>query len=879
MATSLKETYVGYVGDLDLYFSWTATKRNSTSSYVTATATLKNDSGKSQGSWLQMHIGSEGEDAGHSTLADGDYKTATAEVVVEHDDGDGRGSFTMWAQASCNNSTPKDFEKKYTIDAWPLKEYTVSFDTNGYLWDSFPPNSSIKYEGQSLSLPQPFKNPTTDSKPFTITGNATYDGGNNVILSASEVTTTTYSFDGWDTSPNGNGIRYYTTYSNDNNVYLSAIQSSTSSTSYSDNKLSLMSDATKNNNTNPHIITFDANGGICNTTTETVSRTAIYGFDGWYSGQYGTGTKYDSNTEFYSDTTIYASFKTISDTSSSINLPIATRQGYSFIGWSTDPYSSATVPNPYTPNSSTILFAVWGAGNSTYKVNHYIQDLDETTYSLPDENVEIKSGTTDSEVTLSSLQINLNGFKYKEGKINGNISATTTISSDGSRVIDLYYTRNSYGVTLNPGSGVYSVGFTGMSQSTTSVTESFKYGNTVQIKAVPDDGYTFEKWSGYTTSDEIKFTFSMPYQNVTFTATAKKITYIVSFDGNGHTSGNTIDITVNDTTGSNLTKNEFIKIGYSFIGWNTEPDGSGTSYSDQELVSGLTNVSNSTVTLYAQWSPNTDTIYTINYYTQDIHSNTYSLYTTTQKVGTSDSTVSINDLHTPINGFIYKEGKVNDILSETTNILPDGSRVIDLFYTRNNYSINITYDEGILNVYGKGTYPFDSEVTITAIIKEGYAWNRWSGDVNSTVNPYTFNMVDHDINIVASTGVSTYTITFNGNGADSGSTADMLLVYGVGMNLNNNGFIKHGYDFIGWNTEPDGTGTSYSDQEFIHNLTSESGTVIILYAIWRSSGLIYLYNSKTSEYDGYQMYIGDNNNTWNLYVPFIGNKDNGWDLY
>ncbi|MBQ6328802.1 MAG: InlB B-repeat-containing protein, partial [Kiritimatiellae bacterium] len=58
----------------------------------------------------------------------------------------------------------------------------------------------------------------------------------------------------------------------------------------------------------------------------------------------------------------------------------------------------------------------------------------------------------------------------------------------------------------------------------------------------------------------------------------------------------------------NLRANQFVRSGYTFAGWNTEPDGTGSSYSDGQQVSNLTYDNGGTVTLYAQWSPISYTI-------------------------------------------------------------------------------------------------------------------------------------------------------------------------------------------------------------------------------------------------------------------------------
>jgi uncharacterized repeat protein (TIGR02543 family) len=51
-----------------------------------------------------------------------------------------------------------------------------------------------------------------------------------------------------------------------------------------------------------------------------------------------------------------------------------------------------------------------------------------------------------------------------------------------------------------------------------------------------------------------------------------------------------------------LRANAFIRTGYTFAGWNTEPDGSGTAFTDQQVVYQLTDQPNVTITLYAQWN-------------------------------------------------------------------------------------------------------------------------------------------------------------------------------------------------------------------------------------------------------------------------------------
>ena len=96
----------------------------------------------------------------------------------------------------------------------------------------------------------------------------------------------------------------------------------------------------------------------------------------------------------------------------------------------------------------------------------------------------------------------------------------------------------------------------------------------------------------------------------TFYAEWKQNTYTVAFDAN------TTDTVTGTMTPQGfaygdpavaLSKNQFARTGYTFTGWATTPTGAVT-YTDGQEVKDLTNVDNTTVTLYAVWQKNTYTI-------------------------------------------------------------------------------------------------------------------------------------------------------------------------------------------------------------------------------------------------------------------------------
>ena len=77
-----------------------------------------------------------------------------------------------------------------------------------------------------------------------------------------------------------------------------------------------------------------------------------------------------------------------------------------------------------------------------------------------------------------------------------------------------------------------------------------------------------------------------------------------------------------------------------------------------------------------------------------------------------------------------------------------------------------------------------------------------------------------------------YTVHFDGNGATSGQLADQKFLIGVGGTLRPNNYSKKGSIFTGWNTAPDGSGTSYTNGANVVDLTTEHGSTVTLYAQW-----------------------------------------------
>jgi uncharacterized protein (TIGR02145 family)/uncharacterized repeat protein (TIGR02543 family) len=84
---------------------------------------------------------------------------------------------------------------------------------------------------------------------------------------------------------------------------------------------------------------------------------------------------------------------------------------------------------------------------------------------------------------------------------------------------------------------------------------------------------------------------------VIFFASCKKEEFTVTFNPNGG-SGNIVTQKFKENKSQSLMANSYTKTGFSFSGWNTKQEGTGTAYKDKETIEISQNLE-----LYAQWQP------------------------------------------------------------------------------------------------------------------------------------------------------------------------------------------------------------------------------------------------------------------------------------
>ena len=173
------------------------------------------------------------------------------------------------------------------------------------------------------------------------------------------------------------------------------------------------------------------------------------------------------------------------------------------------------------------LYAHWELDQAEYTVRHWKQKADGIASTHDDKNYELaetetKKAQIGSKVTPAVKTYT--GFDSPK-------TQTKAVTADGKMVIDYYYERHLYNVTLNAGTGI----------EKTTGGGSYRYGQSVTIDAAVKEGYHWLNWKGNykggsggeQTVDAKKFVFTMPAGNVTMTANAEANKYTIHFDPNG----------------------------------------------------------------------------------------------------------------------------------------------------------------------------------------------------------------------------------------------------------------------------------------------------------------------------------------------------------
>jgi len=324
-------------------------------------------------------------------------------------------------------------------------------------------------------------------------------------------------------------------------------------------------------------------------------------------------------------------------------------------------------------------------------------------------------------------------------------------------------------------------------------------------------------------------------------------TYTVIYLGNGYTSGSAPTDSSSpynpNASVSILGANTLARTGYQFAGWNTAANGTGTSY-----IGGNTFNIAANTTLYAQWIiGGVRLVYnagTGGSGTAPASSGTYyNAFTTQPVVGNtgsfSNGTKIFGGWNTAANGSgtSYPAG---------SNYTMPGAGTVTLYAQWIDPAINytLTYNAG---TGGSGTAPasptaYSANSTATILGNTGpytnsdptkvfYGWNtQANGSGTSYPAGSTLTMIaDTTLYAQWADNTSSYTVTYNANGATGGAVPAAPTNYPGGVQvpiLGQGTLTRPGYTFLGWNGSSTGAGSLYVPG---YSFASKTTT---LYALW-----------------------------------------------
>ena len=449
-------------------------------------------------------------------------------------------------------------------------------------------------------------------------------------------------------------------------------------------------------------------------------------------------------------------------------------------------YSSATTATVTT--SGATVYRIFTAYDKTkYTVEHYVMKTDGTYDTTATKVDSTKTGTTDSEVTIANLKdstlLVTNGIYYSYGQVDGKTVTSTTIKGDGTRVIKLYYARTSGTLKTVAGENIESV--------TVQNSVKYYYGATVPsltAKTMTIEGHTvtFSKW---TSNNEtyVKSSTVNPYGSFTWPAIPDGTA--ITLTASASKTPNKYEVTYKDVVGSTTgkvlgTNKESVNFGTQVTGASKGTDTTEGAYYKGYLYDSSTTatVTTSGATVYRIFKPSTNTKYTVSRYLENANDNTYTLYDTTTKTGTTDSTLTLSTeaksleiANTTFAGgnLVGGTSGVGTVITSTT-VKPDGSTKIYLYYTRNKFTLELSKNDYISSVTGAGSYKWGQNVTIKANVKANdiyyiYGFANWTKDgvQYETESTKQFSMGTQNLSLVANGKIvqgQEYTVTFEPKG-------------------------------------------------------------------------------------------------------------------
>ena len=352
-------------------------------------------------------------------------------------------------------------------------------------------------------------------------------------------------------------------------------------------------------------------------------------------------------------------------------------------------------------------------------------------------------------------------------------------------------------------------------------------------------GFTFVDWNTESNGNGVSYgdgsTYSFAGAIDLFAIWSTIPTATVNFENTGGTrSTGSVSNYVGESTslpsGSGMSNP-----GYTFVGWNTVADGSGTEY-----AGGATYTFTVNQTLYAQWSPDTFTVtYSYDGGEVTLISSTFVVGSVAFVLPTPSFVGNTFDgwFNDETGGILIGAGGSSYIPTGSTQLFAQWTPIATdvLTFNSNGGSGSIASLSGLEGA--SSTLPAGNGFTLS-----GFAFSGWNSQANGSGTQYAEGasfVLDGSQTLYAQwTAGPSAIVTFNANGG-SGSIDPIVGSPGSTITLpDQSGMLEAGFELNHWNTSATGSGASYSVGEAFKISGSE-----VLYAQWSGHKLAALFGA------------------------------------
>lgn len=721
-----------------------------------------------------------------------------------------------------------------------------------------------------------FENESTTTQGTT-TINVTYDYALPTITTPTKIG---YTFKGYYSEPDGNGIQYYNADGSPA-ITISDITSNISLYSYWTIATYTI---TYNNMADAQIlddeyaVTYQY--GETKTLPTNISKNGCE-FAGWYTNQNFTGdiiteiqTSDYGNKIFYAKWTAITYSITYNMDGGSINnedittytygvgtkLPSdVTKKGFSFYGWYTD---NTLTEGPI----SQIMVNEWGDkeywakwGSEAYKITL------NTNYGT------INSGNVVAYTVTDYIELPTNvtklGYTFAGWYDNANFEGTPVTAIDKGSVNDKEFWAkwivNSYTITLHTNEGTIGSGNVAI----------YTFGNSVNLPSdITRTGYTFEGWynSEDCTGERILQISYNEYGEKEFWAKWKANVYSITYNNNGGTIKDNYEILYTYGQKEIVLPSKIERDGYTFGGWYENSNLAGVP------TTTITTKDNGDKEFWAKWNVESYSVsfvlnggtITHNMFDMYLYGIGYTLPTQVERTGYSFGGWYTN---------VECTGNAVTRISETET----GSKTYYAQWIANEYAITFNMNEGSTTtelpssyVYGETTIILPQNITKTGYTFRGwYSNSNYSGDIQTNISTADYG----DKEYWARWDVNVYNLTLITNNGTINSGKIATYTYGNNTYLPQD-VTRIGYTFLGWYSIAQNQANPAGSYEPITVISSSDSGDKELYAWWQANtySITLHTNGGTIPQGGITEYTYGSTTTLPTNVELYGYTFKGW---